>query len=470
MFDWIKNLFRPKLGSYLNRLSQNVTVDSNNSSTANVAASSFFTGTSTSTLGVSGIQVVLKADQNCTVYVDQSTDGTNWDVSDSYNYNVIKDNFGNTTQAVGQYVRVRVKNLSSTTATTYFRLQTLLCPIVEAVPRSLDSHGHLKVMQIGMQDDFGNSGQYTQIGCLKTAEPIRLVGTVFGTSNDANFWTVSNSGTGSAATVNVIATLTSGTSNSGYGQITTVRSARFIFSNPNNFRSTARVTATAVANCTRRWGAFTVSGQTPQDGFYFELSPAGVLSVNTCKGGSATAVSSGSFNGDVAEYILDTNMHAYEISYLQATVSFYIDGVLIHTITPTTAPMTNTLTFPATATCINSASGTTSGTLEIWAALINRFGRERSGTNTKFITGTTSGQTLKLGAGTLHHLDISNVADTSRIILYDNTAASGTIIWDSGAMGKTTLPFSVDLSTCPFDIGLTVVISGAASNITIGYE
>lgn len=65
---------------------------------------------------------------------------------------------------------------------------------------------------------------------------------------------------------------------------------------------------------------------------------------------------------------------------------------------------------------------------------------------------------------------MSGVAQNSRVIFYNNTAASGTILWDSGAMGAQTQPFSLDMGHLPFDIGLTLVISGANSNVTVVYE
>ena len=122
---------------------QNVVIDTNNSSDSNLLAGGTFTGTSTSTLGIVGIQVSLHTDQNCNVYVDQSPDGDNWDLTDSYRYFSGIDNFGITVQAINSYLRVRVTNVSLS-ATTYFRLQTALCPIAEALPRSLDSSGNLK--------------------------------------------------------------------------------------------------------------------------------------------------------------------------------------------------------------------------------------------------------------------------------------------------------------------------------------
>jgi hypothetical protein len=64
------------------QIKQNVTIDAGNSSVVNLEADATFTGEGTSTLGISGVHVSLKTDQNCLIYVDQSSDGENWDVTD----------------------------------------------------------------------------------------------------------------------------------------------------------------------------------------------------------------------------------------------------------------------------------------------------------------------------------------------------------------------------------------------------
>jgi len=116
---------------------QNVIVDAGNSSVTPLNSGDTFIGTSINSLGIAGIQITLKADQNATVYIEQSPDDTNWDISDSYKFYKAKGNFGVTVQAVASYLRVRISNLTSLNM-TYMRLQTALCPIVEALPRTLD--------------------------------------------------------------------------------------------------------------------------------------------------------------------------------------------------------------------------------------------------------------------------------------------------------------------------------------------
>lgn len=456
--------------SYFATIKQDVVVSSGNSSTTNLAKSPdagyIFVGTAQSTLNVGALQVGLKADQNCIVYIEQSVDGTNWDISDSYKYNVIKDNFGITSKATTSYIRIRVQNLSTTNATTIFRLQTCLLPIGEPLPRSLDPDGHLQVSVEGLNDHFGFSGQYTPMRDQKTITPFRLVGTAFGVTTDTNFWTPTNSGTGSASGVtNAVATISSGTSNSGYGQLKSVRTGRFLFAHPHQFRGAFRLPSTTAALNTRRWGSFTETAQVPQDGVYFEVSATGVLSLKTAKGGSVVnTVTSGSFNGDVTEYVMDTNVHAYEIMYFTMGVWFYIDNVLIHKFTPTTTTMFNTLDTNICITSINTSSGVTNGTIECWNAVIMRLGEYATAPTSKRIT-TAATTTCKVGSGVLQKITIGDVG--TLLTIYDNTAGSGTVLAViSGA--KTSSIVTVDYGI-PFFTGLTIVSTGTWDAVII-YE
>lgn len=324
-----------------------------------------------------------------------------------------------------------------------------------------------------LEPSTGFHARMTPIGDLRVVEPYRLVGTVYGAAIDTRTWTASNSGAGSAAGVaNGLATLTSGTANNGYGQITSVRSARFIFAHPHQFRAAARFPDPTEMNNTRRLGAYTLSGVAPQDGFAFEVDGSGNLSCVAYRGGATSySASSGSFNGDVASYTLDTNVHAFEILHFVMGAWFYIDGVLIHKLTPTTATLCDTLTLPCTAQSINSASGTESSDLEIWSMNIARLGRAQTAPmNYYHAAGTTAGVTLKSGPGAFRKLVLSQIANNSAVTIYDNTSASGTIIFASGAMPANTTPFDIDFGEISFSTGLTFVVATAACSLVFVYE
>jgi len=320
---------------------------------------------------------------------------------------------------------------------------------------------------VTLVDKFASFGQFTPMRDMKVCEAYRLVGTVFGASNDAQFWTVANSGADSAAGVATgFATLSSGTANSGYGQITSVRVGRFMFAHPHLFRCALRINDLTKANCTRRWGAFSLTATTsPLDGFFFSFDGANALSVNYINNGTPTSVASGSFNGSVSSYTMDTNVHAYEIMFFEMKAEFYIDNVLIHTFTPTTAKMASNLTLPITATSINSAGGTVSGTMELWAGSILRLGR--ANTESKSVHLTTAATTVcKIGAGTLHRIVVNNAGGTL-ITVYDNTAGSGTVlavINTPATANCVTLEYGI-----PFFIGLTIVTTGTW-DLSVCYE
>jgi len=321
-------------------------------------------------------------------------------------------------------------------------------------------------------------GRLSPIGGLQVDEPYRLAGVPFeGATVDSNFWAAINSGAASAAgQTGSVATVTSGTANSGYGQMSSVQKARFMFAHAHLYRAAIRVPDVTEAGVTRRWGAFSVSTVTPQNGTYFELDEAGALSVVCITGGTPTATASGSFNGDTATdgangtYTVDANVHAYEIAYFTTGAWFFIDDVLIHELIPTTAPFSVTSSVPITSTAVNSAGGTESGSLETWNAIINRMGRAVTSPTSHFhAVGQTAGTVLKRGPGEVHLVTLSAISVNSVVTLYDNTAASGTILWTSGAMPAQAQPFSVGLGM-PFQTGLTLVVSAADAGATVVYE
>lgn len=339
---------------------------------------------------------------------------------------------------------------------------------VRLVPVTTPVDSHL------LEPGTGFHVRMTPIGDLRVAQPYRVVGTVFFNSVDTRFWTVSNSGAGSAAGVaNGIATLTSGTANNGYGVIRSVRSGRFIFAHPMQFRAAVRVPDTTELNNTRYFGTFTTSGATtPANGFAFEFNGSGALTLKCYNGGAVSySATSGAFNGEVTSYTLDSNVHAYEIMYFIMGAWFFIDGVLIHKFTPTTSMLSGTFDLPITAISLNSASGTESADLEVWSANIARMGRDLTMPVSYYhAAGTTAGVTLKVGAGSLRHLVISNVSTNANLTIYDNTAASGTVLFTTGGMPATTQPFDIDLEDLAFFTGLTFAVTGAACSVVVIYE
>ena len=129
---------------------------------------------------------------------------------------------------------------------------------------------------------------------------------------------------------------------------------------------------------------------------------------------------------------------------------------------PTTTSLTTTLNLPVTMEIINENGNTTDNSYEILFATILRLGELETEAEYKFISTNTT-TVCKSNAGRLKR--ILNVDNAGSVTIYDNTAASGTIIAtiDTGkALG--TLDFDI-----PFSIGLTIVTATGAKVVVV-YE
>ena len=442
---------------------QAVAVDSANSSSVNIAASGTFTGTATTTLGVVGIQVSIKTDQNCIVYVDQSPDGDNWDITDSYIYYYSLGGAGWTVQAINSYYRVRVTNVGQS-STTYMRLQTALCPIVEAVPRSLSENGNLKteIMSIhGME--LGTSVNVSPMDEMIVAEHTRLVGAQYsGTILDPNFWiTPTKTGSSEAAVASGYLQLRTGRTANSSVVVNSNRTGRYVSGFANYYRSIVNCPAITGTN-TRRWGAFN-----SLDGYFFEYDGTN-LSVVSRRNGEDNKISSGSFNGNLGStYKLDTLVHTYEIYYTNTSARFCIDEVLIHKITGSLVPNTWNLNLKIGSECTNSNGTATNNILNIRANTINRIGHLTTNGHWYHIT-TNETRILKYGAGTLHRVICNDTgAPGNTIILYDGIDVVGASMIATVNLNKSNL--STLEYNLPFGSGLTYV-SNSSIDLTIVYE
>ena len=384
-----------------------------------------------------------------------------WDITDSFSYNTIKNNFGINVTAINSFFRVRLV-LEATTATTYLRLQAVLCPIGNALPRALDEHGNLKVSVEAITDRFGNNAMVSPMKDMRVIESVKLVGATFGTSVDTNFWTVTNTGTGSSSTVNGVWTGISGTSNNGIAKIVSVRLSRFQFGQPLLLRAYGRVVTITAANNTAYLGSFSETGGVPQEGVAFSIDPSGTFGVNCFKGGVANTVLNGSFNGEVSTFVESGVAHAYEIIYFTASAAFYIDGILIHTFRPTTTTLYNTLNLPICSMTVNSASGVISRTIEVWNAVIMKMGKLDNQTTSKYISTAVTAQIAKLGSGKLKA--IVNGDNVGTVIFYDAVTATNII----ASLDLTRVIGAINLDI-PFFTGLCYTTTGALK-LTMIYE
>jgi len=451
---------------------QDVIADLNNSSTTNLPGASTFYGNATSTLGVAGIQVSLKTDQNCTVNVDQSPDGNNWDINDVYNYYASINNFGITTQAINSYTRVRVQNLNGLSTTQYFRLQTALCPVVEALPRSLDSDGHLKTSVEHMQDFYGFKVENTPTGEMRTSTPVRLVGATFdGLTIDTNFWTTSLGTNGTATQGNAQLTLSTGTTANNSVSCQSVRVARYLGGTANRFRMVMRLPDVGATNNTRRWGAYSTT-----DGAFFELNGT-MLRLATRKSTVDTYVNDGSFNGLLgAFYSPGITVKTYELYWTNSKVWYVIGDTLLHTMSASSATWAGSMNLPVRFESINANGEASDLAVNVRTASIYRLGSLVSQPIWKYQAGTTAagGVICKLGAGNLHKIVVGAVPTSGSVVtLYDGTTTAGSVISSMTFAfpgGGNFSPTTIDFGGMPFYSGLILVVATQSASVTVIYE
>jgi hypothetical protein len=440
-------------------VNQNIQIDAANSSTSNLAAGATFTGGTTSNISASMIQIFLKADQNCDVFLDQSQDGTNFDISDKFNFYAAVGNFGINVGAFGAYFRVRVTNTGAST-TTYFRLQTIFVPIANQLPRALDANGNLKVGVQSISDDSGFLQHLSPYGDLVSVPKYRLIGSIFtNTAVDTNFWTPVTGTGGTVTESGGILTIGTGTTANNAVSIQSTAVARFVAGQANRFSIDMHLNDTGVANNTRRGGCFTTN-----DGMFFQLSGT-TFSLVTRIGGVDTPVNNGSFNGRFGStFTLDTAHHRFHIEFTATTIYWFVDDNLIHTTFTATSPLMATMHHPIRIENFNTGGSTTDVSFDVHAAYITRLGIPQTQPVARNLAGANS-VTLKTSPGTLHGVVINSNTGTS-ITLYDNTAASGTKIATINPNQVVTL----DYKGIAFSTGLTVVTVGSTIDCTILLE
>lgn len=459
--------------SYFGKLSQNVIVSTLNSSTGNIGAGATFTGIGDSTLNCAGIQVSFYCDQNCTIYVEQSIDNIYWDISDTFKYYALSS-FGTTVQATSSYARIRILNLNTVTPTSTFRLSTVFCPIVEAVPRALDSDGFFKTSINNMIDTYGFSIHNTAQGEMKTVIPVKLVGTIFdGNVVDSNFWSVTNVGTGTTTQSGSVLTMATGSTANSTTTMTSNRRARYMAGASLAYGAVLR-TSTGVVNNKRRWGvaygASLPATPTITDAALFQLDGT-TLSVVTINTSTPNVISSGSFNGQWGKtYILDNNYHTFEIIWSGSRCIMIIDNIVLHSFASSNTPLSGTLSHYIFMDNVNSNGISSNNIMQCRTASIRRMGQVASQPTYKYQSGTTAGIICKYGPGNIHKAIISGVANNSVVTLYDGLSTGGTVLWSTGSQGTNTVPYNIHFDSLPFYTGLFFTITVSNSNLLLIYE
>lgn len=310
---------------------------------------------------------------------------------------------------------------------------------------------------------------------LLNATPVRVCGSTFQgaslTNTSDNFWACTRGTNSTSVIASSLCTLTSLTTNADWCQVGTVKIGVFKEGQINSWQARFLLnTSVTAANTTIYAGPVKTSSGVPQDGYNFAISGTGVVSVQSYSGGSTVLNASSGFNGSLggSYTVPDVNIHTYEIIYRVGDVRFLIDGALLHTATPTNTLYAVVLNLPATVSVVNGTSPT-SRVVTVWNMQISRYGDGLSRPiSTNITTSTTT--VLSTRPGTLYRVYPSSLsAGVATMVLYDNTAGSGTIIASIiyPAAGMPTLEFGIDTQ-----IGLTAVTSttGTVPNYTVVHD
>ena len=388
-----------------------------------------------------------------------------WDISYHFDFFPYEGRGeGETVQATNAYWRLRVVNVSDS-ATTYFRVSGILCPIATPLPSALSDDRRLKTEStLSGRENTERHAWINPTNELSVSPVYRMVGTAFdGTNKDPNFWTDGSLRGGTVTQAGGEIELETNTTADGYAAYTSVRQARFVAGSAQFFAGGFSWSTAETADNVRRCGAYSAT-----DGFYFELDN-GVFSVGTRFGGVDTLVSSGSFNGN---YGLTWKPMTGAGIYYQAAIEFtpmgvffYINNTRLHSIKA--AHLSNTLTLPITIENENTGSSTSDVTFDCVGVYIAREGELHTNPTSKHIT-TAATYVCKYGAGVLHRIIINNPETGTGMTIYDNISATAPVIAVITLGSKAVAPVSVEYGA-PFSTGLTIVSTGTW-DVTVVYE
>lgn len=322
-----------------------------------------------------------------------------------------------------------------------------------------------------------STAKYTHVsplGNLTVTQYKRLVGQNTFTDNGSGLITNTIAGSGTNTTSLNTTILATGTTANSSVLVTTTINTRFQFGTTNKLRVFGRFTTVGTANNVREIG---LNSNTGTDAMGFRFSGS-TFSIFARRNGVETAVTSGSFNGNGdtsgGTYVLDTNFHAFEITYLAAVQIFTIDDVAIHTFRPTTQGIIQNFAGKPYMSNTNSGGSTTNVTLECMGFGVFQISTAVNVPRFYCINGVAETRTLKPVGGTLQTISITKVSSgTGTLTIYDNTAGSGTLIgiWDMGSASSIgTHQFGLD--GLNFNTGLTYVTSGTMTGgaATITWE
>jgi hypothetical protein len=313
------------------------------------------------------------------------------------------------------------------------------------------------------------SSRVNQIGEQEVQQPIVLVdGPFLGVALDPQFWsTTGSTGTGTTSVSGGVASMTTGATANSSAVLFTTLIARAAPTHPNALRTNVYTPDPGTVNNVRRIGPWD-----GVNGFGFVINGApgsGNLGIFAQKAGGAIS-DVYTLNGDLGATVDWTaGKHTLEVEYLTSAQHFFLDGVRIHTLSPSTTPTTASLNLPIRFTNTNINGSTTNVRMDVWTAAIRKLGNSTARPTYKHLAGAAT-TVLKISPGTIYTIIIGIPAGI--VSVYDNGAGLATnpiAIIDLTGGQTTANTWNFGSLGVDFLNGLTIVATGA-SDLTVIYE
>lgn len=435
-----------------------------------LGSSASFTSPWIETRHIATIRIGVLADQSGSLHTQHSDDG---------GVTILRDSVQPVEADKGEFLSFHPRNAyfrvvftNGSVAQTLFHLETVLHSVAVPPTQSLVSaklgRTSLAIQSRDMLYDYEMDetvGVAPQIRDLQTVQRTSLIADNFRQTAglDLETWNVSVTGTGSAAIANGRLEINTGITANSTARAETEERGRFISGSHQVFRAGIKIGDSGFANNKRRWGVFDATS-----GYFFEIDNTTLYAVSR-RAGTDTRVAAADFS-DVQGFSPFNTSARYEILYFGNTAIFGINGETHHRMSGEVGglPRTNATNFPNAFECNNSGGSTSDVTLIVTGTSQQRYGPDRLTPRMKNVTGATT-RVLKADAGGLQRVIIGHGSGANTATFYDNTAASGTIIGSLSLNTSVGGSKSVEFGGV-FSLGLTVVTTGADTDITVVYD
>jgi hypothetical protein len=514
-------------------MAQDVYADLNNTNSTNLASGATWAGDPTSTLGVVGLQWSLNTDQNCLVYIEQSsgshtglgTVATNGTTTLTGTSTIFTRSFvvGDTISVAGETDRIIATIVSNTELTVTVAFSTTASGTAythyhwdisysfdfiavvgnkgegETVQATL-SYWRIRVVNSGSATTtyFRVSGVLCPVATplpssLSDDRRLKTETTISGRENTGrHVWVNPTNELAVSPVYRMVGTAFDGLvldpnfwtptlvngSVAQAGGILTLQtsaainsSAKYVSKRKARFvPGSAQLMVAGMAMT-----AAPVAGNTRRIGAYdtnngyFMQVSGTTFSVGTRKAASDTLVSSGSFNGN-----LGLSWSPSLSTFYKVEIEFTPLAVIYYINgkrlhSIQSSGLSDTLTLPITIENINTTNATDID-LQCVGAYIARQGElVTNPTYYYHALGTTAGVNLKYGAGVLHRITINNVVNNSVITISDGTAGVTDPIFVHTAGDSRATVSPIEIGA-PFSNGLRLTVATQNASITLIYE